>query len=148
MLAVMWGMTEVVSLLLKAGVNIDLQNEVIAERLSMRQLIPHCILEIVHCMYSSGFHLGGGGGKGGHLPPPPLDPECPPLDIDFILLHRVVVDAAPPYISNTLVCPPLIKCLDETLYVCIYVSLLGIQLFCVPTCKHSITCAWSFVLLL
>ena len=65
---------------------------------------------------SSGFHLGGGGGggaKGGICPP--LDPECPPLDFDFILPHSLVVDAAPPYISNTLVCPPLIKCLDETL---------------------------------
>ena len=62
------------------------------------------------CSFSvcAGFHLGvgkgGGGAKGGTCPP--LDPECPPLDFDFILLHSLVVDAAPPYISNTLVCPP------------------------------------------
>ena len=61
-------------------------------------------------VYRVSFGGGGGGGrggdKGGHLPPPPLDPECPPLDFDFILSHSLVVDAAPPYISNTLVCPP------------------------------------------
>ena len=45
----------------------------------------------------------GGGQRGGC---PPLDPECPPLDFDFILPHSLVVDAAPPYISNTLVAPP------------------------------------------
>ena len=37
---------------------------------------------------------GGGGAKGGVCPP--LDPECPPLDFDFILPHSLVVDAAPP----------------------------------------------------
>ena len=50
---------------------------------------------------------GGGGGKRGHLPP--LGSRVPPLDFDFILPHSLVVDAAPPYISNTLVCPPLDK---------------------------------------
>ena len=42
--------------------------------------------------YIPGFHLGRS--KGGHLPP--LDPECPPLDFDFILPHSLVVDVAPP----------------------------------------------------
>ena len=52
---------------------------------------------------TQGFILGGGGGGGVY---PPLDPKCPPLDFDFILPHSLVVDATPPYISNTLVCPP------------------------------------------
>ena len=47
---------------------------------------------------------GGGGGQRGHLPP--LGSRVPPLDFYFILPHSLVVDAAPPYISNTLVYPP------------------------------------------
>ena len=38
---------------------------------------------------------GGGGAKGGICPS--LGPECPPpLNFDFYLPHRLVVDAAPP----------------------------------------------------
>ena len=33
---------------------------------------------------------GGGAGKGG-ICPPPLDPECPPLDCEFIFPHSLVV---------------------------------------------------------
>ena len=64
-------------------------------------------------LYVVRVSVRGGGGKGGKLPPPPLD-------FNFIVPHSLVVDAAPPCISNTLVCPPLIKCLDETLVVLTY----------------------------
>ena len=75
----------------------------------------------------SGFHIGGvGEAKGAICPPPPPPPPPgswgppPPLDFDFILPHSLVVDAALLNISNTLVCPPLIKCLDETLTTKVY----------------------------
>ena len=72
-----------------------------------------CIQTLCVLCIDQGFIWGGGGG--GQRGAFALDPKCPPLDFDFILPHSLVVDAAPPYISNTLVCPPLIKCLDETL---------------------------------
>ena len=50
-------------------------------------------------IHVQGFICGGGGGGGGQrgeFDPSPLDPECPPLDFDFILPHSLVVDATPP----------------------------------------------------
>ena len=62
----------------------------------------------------TGFHLGGGEGRRGAFAPPWI-PSAPPWILT--LFCHTAWWLMPPLlnISNTLVCPPLIKCLDETL---------------------------------